>query len=58
MLMRKLLEERKKNSEYQYFFDSVKNMPQEESQAVYRLVRQQADIKTVVHQIKKGFILP
>lgn len=52
--MRKLLEEKKKSSEYQYFFDAVKNMPQEESQAVYRLVRQRADIKTVVHQIKEG----
>ncbi|UKZ67952.1 uncharacterized protein TrAtP1_009110 [Trichoderma atroviride] len=53
MWMRKLLEEKKKSNEYQYFFDAVKNMPQEESQAVYRLVRQRADIKTVVHQIKE-----
>jgi hypothetical protein len=52
--MRTLLEERKKSTDFQYFFDAVKNMPQEESQAVYRLVRQRADIKTVVHQIKKG----
>ncbi|KAL7899934.1 hypothetical protein HDV63DRAFT_329194 [Trichoderma sp. SZMC 28014] len=54
MWMRKLLEEQKKSGEYQYFFDAVKNMSQEESQAVYRLVRQRADIKTVVHQIREG----
>lgn len=54
MLMRKLLEERKKGLEYQYFFNAVKNMPEEESQAVYRLIRQRADIKTVVRQIKEG----
>ncbi|KAL7920323.1 hypothetical protein ACQKWADRAFT_298690 [Trichoderma austrokoningii] len=53
-LMRKLLEERKKNSEYQFFFNAVKNMPLDESQAVYRLVRQRANITTVVHQIKEG----
>ncbi|KAH8123003.1 hypothetical protein ACSS6W_002176 [Trichoderma asperelloides] len=54
VLMRKLLEERKKGLEYQYFFNAVKNMPEEESQAVYRLIRQRADIKTVVRQIKEG----
>ncbi|KAL6890497.1 hypothetical protein GGI43DRAFT_416033 [Trichoderma evansii] len=57
MLMRKLLEERKKSREYQYFFDAVKNMPEEESQALYRLIRQRADIKTVVRQIKDGNLL-
>ncbi|PTB43768.1 hypothetical protein M441DRAFT_54933 [Trichoderma asperellum CBS 433.97] len=54
VLMRNLLEERKKGLEYQYFFNAVKNMPEEESQAVYRLIRQRADIKTVVRQIKEG----
>lgn len=52
--MRRILEEREKSREYECFFDAVKNMPEEESLAVYRLMRQPADIKTVVRQIKEG----
>ncbi|KAM0253124.1 hypothetical protein ACHAQJ_007400 [Trichoderma viride] len=57
MLKRKIEEEKQKSSEYQEFYEAVRNMPDKDFQATFRLVRQGADIGTVLRHIKEGNLL-
>ncbi|KAL7907447.1 hypothetical protein GGI35DRAFT_456337 [Trichoderma velutinum] len=57
VLKRKFREVKEKTGDYEEFYEAIQSMPAADSQAIFRLVRQGANIKTVLRQIKEGSLL-
>ncbi|KAK4081289.1 uncharacterized protein Triagg1_2821 [Trichoderma aggressivum f. europaeum] len=57
VLKRKFQEVKQKTSDYEEFYDALQRMPPSDSQAIFRLIRRGADIKTVMGQITEGNLL-
>ncbi|KAL6828048.1 hypothetical protein V8C40DRAFT_243377 [Trichoderma camerunense] len=57
VLKRKFREVKEKTNDYEEFYDSLRGLPDADSQAIFQMIRGGADIKTVMRQIREGNLL-
>lgn len=57
VLKRKFREVKEKTNDYEEFYDSLRGLPDTDSQAIFQMIRGGADIKTVMRQIREGNLL-